>query len=217
MTRGIVIISDGKDSEILYSASDSYPTALGRSLVEFCDSNSGTVMSLTELSFHLMKSIPGLDFYRMPEDPGLDFVYTMKLKGGICPKDLQFQHVNSNGNFSCRIPTDLSKPENVRMVVEENDRESNAYWTRQKELNESILPCPHCERKGWTAYSPHHAFSPKGEKVHCFIDHCPGHSVTEWHDTFEEAIDEWNTWVRKERQRLHDGTFSASPRRGHRA
>jgi hypothetical protein len=73
--------------------------------------------------------------------------------------------------------------------MEGKKRAAHEYWAHQNELNDSILPCPHCGKKGW------HNITPKGEIVHCFVDVCPGSTVGKWCKTFEEAIAEWNSYV----------------------
>ena len=202
MTRGIIIIADGNVREILYADSDAHVAGLGKRIVDFCDKNAKVKMSLQEVTFGLQKFISGLTLYDYSRNPGLDYVYTMTLQDGCCPRDVVFQHVQSNGDFSCPVPCDLSGAEDLRTEVEERIRSENAYWKRQQELKDSILKCPYCERKGWNAFSPHHAFSPKGERVHCFVDSCPGYSATKWSPAFETAIEEWNAWVEKERARM---------------
>ena len=190
MTRGLVIIKDGENQEVLYLPSGAYVGGSMDLALEYCDANHGRKTSVQELAFGLLKAIPDLRICSGEVDSVVDDVYTIELDCGMCPDDFVYQKpMKVCGNFADLL-TCLSEKHGYRADSEEKKRATDAYWRHQQELKDSILPCPHCGMKGW------HNFTPRGEIVHCFVDVCPGSKVGKWCETFEEAIDEWNQYVR---------------------
>ncbi len=189
MTRGLVIIKDGWQQEVLYLPSDAHVGGSMNLALEYCEANYGKKTSVQELALGLMKAIPGLRVYSETSNPGLDNVYTIELNAGICPDNFVYQKTMAECDYDDPMPTSLSEKRNYRVDCREKERAANEYWQHQQELKESILPCPHCGMKGW------HNIAPKGEIVRCFVDTCPGSKAGKWCETFDEAIDEWNRYV----------------------
>ena len=189
MTRGIVIVKDKERQEVLYLPSDAYVGGAMDLALEYCEANHGKNTSVQELAFALMKVIPDMQIYSMSSNPGLDNVYTIELINGACPRSFVYQKIPVGCSYDNPMPTELSERRDYRTDSEERKRAAEEYWRHQQKLKDSILPCPHCGRKGW------HNFSPRGEKVQCFIDSCPGHAAGKWCKTTEEAIDAWNQYV----------------------
>ena len=189
MTRGIIVVKDAEQQETLYLPSDAYVGGSMDLAMEYCEANHGKRMSVKEMAFDLLKAIAGTEVYTHQRNPGLDYVYTVQLNHGECPDDFVYQKVLTNCNYDEPIPSARSDTRFYRADMEEKRRMANEYWAYQNELNDSILPCPHCGKKGW------HNITPKGEIAHCFVDVCPGSTVGKWCRTFEEAIAEWNRYV----------------------
>ena len=189
MTRGIVIIKGKGQQEVLYLPSGAYVGGSMNQALKYCEANHGKETSVQELAFALMKVVPDLQIYSMSSNPGLDNVYTIELDNGTCPESFVYQKTPADCDYGNPMPTGLSEKRDYRTDSEEKERAANEYWHHQQELKDSILPCPHCGMKGW------HNISPRGDKVQCFVDRCPGHTVGKWCKTFEEAIDVWNQYV----------------------
>ena len=194
MTRGIVVVKDASRHEILYLPSDAYIGGSMDFVLEYLDENHGNKVSVKELAFDLMKTLPDLQIYSLDKNPGLDFVYTVQIDNGVCPDDFVYQKVLTGCSLDEPFPNALSERKFYRADMEKKKQEAKVYWDGLRRLEASILPCPHCGRRGW------HNITPRGERVCCFIDVCPGNSVGKWHSTFEEAINEWNTYVIRERK-----------------